>query len=31
VPHIIEEGPVTEGRDIFVSEETVPFNAINKV
>jgi hypothetical protein len=28
VPHIIEEVPVTEGRDIFVSEETVPFNAV---
>jgi hypothetical protein len=25
VPHIIEEVPVTGGRDIFVSEESVPF------
>ena len=28
VPHSIEEVPVTGGRDIFVSEETVPFNAV---
>ena len=28
VPHSIEEVPVTGGRDIFVSEEPVPFNAV---
>jgi hypothetical protein len=28
VPHSIEEVPVTGGRDIFASEEPVPFNAV---
>jgi hypothetical protein len=28
VPHSIEEVPVTGGGDIFVSEEPVPFNAV---
>jgi hypothetical protein len=28
VPHSIEEVPVTGGRDIFASEERVPFNAV---
>jgi hypothetical protein len=28
VPHSIEEVPMTAGRDIFASEETVPFNAV---
>jgi hypothetical protein len=30
VPHSIEEVTVTGGRDIFVSEETVPLNAVEQ-